>query len=48
MQAATTEVPKRLSRVGKRPVAVPKGVTLTITGQAVSVQGPKGLSLIHI
>jgi large subunit ribosomal protein L6 len=38
---AQTE-PKRLSRVGKRPVAVPKGVTLTITGQAVSVQGPKG------
>lgn len=38
---AQTE-PKRLSRVGKRPVAVPKGVTLTIAGQAVSVQGPKG------
>ena len=38
---AQTEA-KRLSRVGKRPVAVPKGVTLTIAGQAVSVQGPKG------
>jgi large subunit ribosomal protein L6 len=34
--------PKRLSRVGKRPVAVPKGVTLTIAGQTVSAQGPKG------
>jgi large subunit ribosomal protein L6 len=33
---------KRLSRVGKRAVAVPKGVTLTISGRQVSVQGPKG------
>ncbi len=38
---AQTE-PKRLSRVGKRAVPVPKGVTLTITGQTVSAQGPKG------
>ena len=38
---AQTE-PKRLSRVGKRAVAVPKGVTLTISGQTVSAQGPKG------
>lgn len=42
MTTAVAEVPKRLSRVGKRPVAVPKGVTLTISGQSVSVQGPKG------
>jgi len=41
METPATE-PKRLSRVGKRPVAVPKGVTLTITGQTVSAQGPKG------
>lgn len=41
MEAPATE-PKRLSRVGKRPVAVPKGVTLTISGQSVSAQGPKG------
>jgi len=38
---AQTE-PKRLSRVGERAVAVPKGVTLTISGQTVSAQGPKG------
>ena len=38
---AQTE-PKRLSRVGKRAVAVPKGVTLTITGTTVNAQGPKG------
>jgi large subunit ribosomal protein L6 len=42
MAEVATEVPKRLSRVGKRPVAVPKGVTLTITGQTISAQGPKG------
>jgi len=41
METPATE-PKRLSRVGKRPVAVPKGVTLTINGQNVSAQGPKG------
>ena len=41
METLATE-PKRLSRVGKRPVAVPKGVTLTINGQNVSAQGPKG------
>jgi large subunit ribosomal protein L6 len=42
MTTAVAEVPKRLSRVGKRPVAVPKGVTLTISGQTISAQGPKG------
>ena len=34
--------PLKQSRVGKRPVSVPKGVTVTINGQKVSVQGPKG------
>ncbi len=42
METPATEQPKRLSRVGKRPVAVPKGVTFTISGQTVSAQGPKG------
>lgn len=42
MQAETVATPKRVSRVGKRPVAVPKGVTVTISGQKVDVQGPKG------
>lgn len=32
----------RLSRVGKRPVAVPKGVTVNVKDGAVDVQGPKG------
>lgn len=38
----TTETQIRLSRVGKRPVAVPKGVTVNLTGSSVDVQGPKG------
>lgn len=40
---SNVEVPvKRQSRVGKRPLPVPKGVTLDIKGQKLSVQGPKG------
>ncbi len=31
-----------MSRIGKKPVPVPAGVTVTIDGQAVSVKGPKG------
>ena len=31
-----------MSRVGKKPVAVPKGVTATVQGQHVSVKGTKG------
>ena len=34
--------PKKLSRIGKRPVLVPKGVTVTVAGSRVDVQGPKG------
>jgi large subunit ribosomal protein L6 len=31
-----------MSRVGKKPIAVPSGVTANIQGQTVSVKGPKG------
>ena len=31
-----------MSRIGKRPVTVPKGVTLDLQGQVVAVKGPKG------
>jgi large subunit ribosomal protein L6 len=31
-----------MSRIGKKPVALPKGVTATIDGQTVKVKGPKG------
>ena len=31
-----------MSRIGKRPVPVPKGVTANVSGQTVTVKGPKG------
>jgi large subunit ribosomal protein L6 len=31
-----------MSRIGKRPVAIPAGVTATTEGQTLSVKGPKG------
>jgi len=31
-----------MSRIGKKPVDVPKGVTVTIDGNTVKVKGPKG------
>ena len=31
-----------MSRIGKKPVALPKGVTASIEGQTVKVKGPKG------
>ena len=31
-----------MSRIGKRPVATPAGVTATIEGQTLTVKGPKG------
>jgi len=31
-----------MSRIGKKPVAVPAGVTVTLEGQTIAVKGPKG------
>jgi large subunit ribosomal protein L6 len=31
-----------MSRIGKKPIAVPKNVTATVDGQRVTVKGPKG------
>ena len=31
-----------MSRIGKKPIAIPAGVTLTLSGQTVTVKGPKG------
>ena len=31
-----------MSRIGKKPIPVPKGVTVKIQGSAVEVKGPKG------
>lgn len=39
-----------MSRIGKLPISVPKGVTVTVVGNTVTVKGPKGeLSrVIHV
>ena len=31
-----------MSRIGKKAVAIPAGVTVTLEGQAITVKGPKG------
>ena len=31
-----------MSRIGKKPIAIPAGVTATIDGQTITVKGPKG------
>jgi len=31
-----------MSRIGKKPIALPKGVTVKVEGNTVTVQGPKG------
>lgn len=37
-----------MSRIGKKPVAIPEGVTATLQGNVISVKGPKGtLSFTH-
>ena len=36
-----------MSRIGKKPVAVPSGITANVEGQTVKMKGPKGaLSLV--
>ena len=31
-----------MSRIGKKPVEIPKGVTINLDGQVIKVKGPKG------
>lgn len=31
-----------MSRIGKLPIVIPAGVTVTISGNEVKVKGPKG------
>jgi len=31
-----------MSRIGKKPIQIPAGVKVTLTGQAIKVEGPKG------
>jgi large subunit ribosomal protein L6 len=37
-----------MSRIGKKAVKLPKGVTATVNGQAVSVKGPKGTLALNL
>lgn len=38
-----------MSRIGKKPVAVPSGVTVEVNGTTIAVKGPKGeLSYAHL
>ncbi len=42
MTAATTTEVTRVSRVGKRPVPIPAGVTINLTATRIEAKGPKG------
>ncbi|MDP4539735.1 50S ribosomal protein L6 [Qipengyuania sp. DY56-A-20] len=37
-----------MSRIGKRPVAIPSGVTANIDGDVLSVKGPKGTLTLRL
>ena len=36
-----------MSRIGKKPVPLPQGVSASVSGQSVEVKGPKGTSSFH-
>lgn len=42
MSTAAETTSAKQSRTGKRPIAVPSGVTLSVAGNTVSLKGPKG------
>lgn len=46
--ATAAEPEVRLSRVGKRPINIPKGVTINLSAEKIDVQGPKGKLSIPI
>jgi len=37
-----------MSRIGKKPVAIPKGVQVGVAGQRVDVKGPKGVLTLTV
>ena len=37
-----------MSRIGRKPIPLPKGVTYAVEGNTVTVQGPKGKVTTHI
>ena len=36
-----------MSRIGKKAVAIPSGVTASVEGQTVKMKGPKGVMADH-
>ncbi len=42
VQQSAQQTAQRVSRTGKKLLAVPTGVTVTVSGQKVSAKGPKG------
>ena len=42
MDASAAESTSKTSRVGKRPIDLPKGVTAVVTDRKIDVKGPKG------
>ena len=36
-----------MSRIGKKPVELPSGVTASVSGQTVEIEGPKGARSFH-
>ncbi|MGC2322911.1 MAG: 50S ribosomal protein L6, partial [Terriglobales bacterium] len=37
-----------MSRIGRKPIELPKGVEVTVTGNTVAVKGPKGTVETHL
>jgi large subunit ribosomal protein L6 len=37
-----------MSRIGRKPIELPKGVEVTVTGNTVTVKGPKGIVQTHL
>jgi large subunit ribosomal protein L6 len=42
MDTMTTATTSKTSRIGKRPIELPKGVSATVSGKNIEVKGPKG------
>ena len=37
-----------MSRIGRKPIPLPKGVSYVVKGNTVTVQGPKGKVTTHL
>ena len=36
-----------MSRIGKKPVELPSGVSASVSGQTIEIKGPKDTSVFH-